>query len=132
MSTVIFAPTTAPTTAPTNVMRMVVGWQSHWLKDYKDPRLVPYRGKLAVAVTKPPDLYKPTDKDKKLSTRTNDPDVAEERKWELAAKIYKSFDEARARIDPQIKKNEEFLRQAYRKHISHVKSVVPAERLLVW
>ena len=31
-----------------------------------------------------------------------------------------------------IKKNEEFLRQTYRKHISHVKSVVPADRLLVW
>ncbi|CBY13671.1 unnamed protein product [Oikopleura dioica] len=31
-----------------------------------------------------------------------------------------------------IKKNEAFLRQAYRKHISHVKSVVPAHRLLVW
>ncbi|CBY13677.1 unnamed protein product [Oikopleura dioica] len=31
-----------------------------------------------------------------------------------------------------IKKNEAFLRQAYRKHISHVKSVVPAHRLLIW
>jgi len=31
-----------------------------------------------------------------------------------------------------IKKNEEFLRQTYRKHISQVKSVVPADRLLVW
>ncbi|CAG5098588.1 Oidioi.mRNA.OKI2018_I69.XSR.g15801.t1.cds [Oikopleura dioica] len=31
-----------------------------------------------------------------------------------------------------IKKNENVLRQAYRKHIAYVKSVVPADRLLIW
>ena len=98
---------------------MAVVWESHWVKDYHEPRLVPHRGKLHWAVTKPKDLQKPTDPDKKLSTGTNDEVVAKERKQEVVAKIYKSFDEARAKIDPQIKKNEEFLSKVMELLASH-------------
>ncbi len=109
----------APTTAPTSGMNMVTGWQSHWLKDYHEPRLVSYRGKIAIAVTKPKDLRKPKDKDKKLSANTNDPFVAQERKWEVAAKIYRGFDEARTKIDPQVTKNKEFLSKVMEILASH-------------
>ena len=43
-----------------------------------------------------------------------------ERSWTWEASIEK------------IKNNEDVLRQAYRKHIAYVKSVVPADRLLIW
>ena len=98
---------------------MSVVWESHWVKDYHEPRLVPHRGKLHWAVTKPKDLQTRTDLDKKLSTGTNDELVARERKQEVVAKIYKSFDEARAKIDPQIKKNEEFLAKVMELLASH-------------
>lgn len=98
---------------------MAVVWESHWVKDYHEPRLVNHRGKLHWAVTKPKDLQKRTDPDKKLSTGTTDKVVAEERKHEVVAKIYKSFDEARAKIDPQIKKNEEFLAKVMELLASH-------------
>jgi len=98
---------------------MTVVWESHWVKDYREPRLVMHRGKWHWAVTKPKDLQKRTDPDKKLSTGTTDKVVAEERKHEVVAKIYKSFDEARAKIDPQIKKNEEFLARVMELIASH-------------
>ena len=98
---------------------MAVVWEAHWLKDYKEPRLVKHRGKWHWAVTKPKELQRRTDPDKKLSTGTTDEVVAEERKQEVVAKIYKSFDEARAKIDPQIKKNEEFLSRLMELLASH-------------
>ena len=98
---------------------MAVVWEAHWVKDYHEPRLVKHRGKLHWAVTKPKDLQKRTDPDKKLSTGTTDEVVAEERKHEVVAKIYKSFDEARAKIDPQIKRNEEFLAKVMELLASH-------------
>ena len=63
---------------------MALVWESHWVKDYHEPRLVKHRGKWHWAVTKPKDLQKPRDLDKKLSTGTTDKVVAEERKQEVA------------------------------------------------
>ena len=51
------APTNAPTVAPTVAPTKAVVWKKHWHK-YNDPRSVPYKGKIAWAVTKPKELWK--------------------------------------------------------------------------
>ena len=50
------APKNAPKSAP-KISEPVEGWQSHWLSTYHKPRLVLYRGKWGVAVTKPSPLW---------------------------------------------------------------------------
>lgn len=102
---------TAPKSAP-KISEPVEGRQSHWLSTYHKPRLVLYRGKWGVAVTKPKGLQKPTDPDKKLSARTTDKAIAEQRKWEIAAKIYAGFDAELANVDPQIAKDNAFREKA--------------------
>ena len=62
-----------PKTAPKKVDEAdngVPNWNKHWHSNYHDPRIVPHRGKYAIAVTKPPALQKKNDPDKKLSART--------------------------------------------------------------
>jgi integrase len=98
------APTNAPRTVPT-------GWQNHWIK-YNDPRPVNCKGKIHWAVTKPKNLWKNTDRDKKLSSGTSDAKVAEERKWVVAAKIYQWFDDKLAELDTSQSKFEVFMQQA--------------------
>ena len=105
------APKSEPKSAP-KISEPVEGWQSHWLSTYHKPRLVLYRGKWGVAVTKPKGLQKPTDPDKKLSARTTDKAIAEQRKWEIAAKIYAGFDAELANVDPQIAKGNAFREKA--------------------
>ena len=54
-------PKTAPKTAPKKVDEAdngVPNWKNHWHSNYHDPRIVLYRGKYAIAVTKPPALQK--------------------------------------------------------------------------
>ena len=87
-------------------------WKDHWHTNYHDPRVVPYRGKYAIAVTLPKELQKQTEFDKKLSAGTTDKKVAEERKWKIAAKIYTKFDEALGDIDPQIARDQDFRTKA--------------------
>ena len=93
------APKTAPKTAPKYWAKSgepPTEWQDHWHTNYHDPRVVLYRGKYAIAVTLPKELQKETEFDKKLSARTTDKKVAEERKWKIAAQIYAGFDDVLA------------------------------------
>jgi len=90
----------------------VDGWQSHWLKTYHEPRLVWHRKKWHWAVTKPKELQKKTDKDKKLSSGTTDELVAKQRKWSVVAKIYASFDAQLGDIDPQVARYKAFRLEA--------------------
>ena len=109
------APKTAPKTAPKHWAKSgepPAEWKDHWHTNYHDPRVVQYRGKYAIAVTLPKALQKQTEFDKKLSARTTDKKVAEERKWKIAAKIYTKFDEALGDIDPQIARDEDFRTKA--------------------
>ena len=108
-------PKTAPKTAPKKVDEAdngVPNWKNHWHSNYHDPRIVLYRGKYAIAVTKPPALQKKNDPDKKLSARTTDENVARQRMWEIAARIYAGFDEELADVDPQIERDKEFRKKA--------------------
>jgi len=90
----------------------VDGWQSHWLKTYHEPRLVWHRKKWHWAVTKPKELQKKTDKDKKLSSGTTDELVAKQRKWSVVAKIYASFDAQLGDIDSQVARDKAFRLEA--------------------
>ena len=106
---------TAPKTAPKKVDEADNGvpyWKNHWHSNYHDPRIVLYRGKYAIAVTKPPALQKKNDPDKKLSARTTDKNVAKERMWEIAARIYAGFDEELVDVDPQIERDAAFRKKA--------------------
>ena len=96
-------------TVPTNEPN----WQTHWHK-YHNPRLTWFRNKWAVAVTKPPELQKPKDKDKKLSSGTTDKKMAERVQWEVAAKIYQWFDEQLEELKPEIEASnkEQFMKPA--------------------
>ena len=109
-----YAPKYAPKDAPKMGGLNSSLWQSHWLEIYHEPRLVWHRNKWHWAVTKPKELQKKTDKDKKLSSGTTDEAIAKDRKWEVAAKIYTSFDEQLGSIDPQLGKDEEFRKRAVR------------------
>ena len=105
-------------------------WKDHWHTNYHDPRVVLYRGKYAIAVTLPKELQKQTEFDKKLSARTTDKKVAEERKWKIAAKIYAGFDEALGDIDPQIARDQAFRTKAVKLFAKHgVKSPQITEEL---
>lgn len=106
------APKYAPTFTPKMGETVVDGWQSHWHKNYHEPRLVWHRKKWHWAVTKPKQLQTKTDKDKKLSSGTTDEVVANQRKWSVVAKIYASFDAQLGDIDPQVAKDEEFRSKA--------------------
>jgi len=109
------APNNAPKTAPkikSASNNTPPEWKEHWLARYHEPRIVWYRQKYAIAVTKPSELRKPTDPDKKLSARTTDKKIAEERKWEIAATIYTGFDEALKDVDPQLARSATFRRKA--------------------
>ena len=46
-----------------------------------------------------------TDRDKKLSSGTSDPKMAERVKWEIAAKIYQWFANNLKELKPQIEKS---------------------------
>ena len=105
-------------------------WKDHWHTNYHDPRVILYRGKYAIAVTLPKELQKQTEFDKKLSARTTDKKVAEERKWKIAAKIYAGFDEALGDIDPQIARDQAFRTKAIKLFAQHgVKSPQVTEGL---
>ena len=106
------APKYAPTLTPKTGETDVDGWQSHWLKTYHEPRLVWHRKKWHWAVTKPKELQKKTDKDKKLSSGTTDELVAKQRKWSVVAKIYASFDAQLGDIDPQVARDKAFRLEA--------------------
>ena len=80
-----------PSLVPLNVPTSVPTWQNHW-HNYNDPRPVKFRGKIAWAVTKPLILQKLKDKDKKLSSGTSNPKIAENVKWDVTARIYQWFD----------------------------------------
>lgn len=115
-------PKTAPKTAPKKVDEAdngVPNWKNHWHSNYHDPRIVLYRGKYAIAVTKPPALQKKNDPDKKLSARTTDENVARQRMWEIAARIYAGFDEELADVDPQIERDKEFRKKAVKLLAKH-------------
>ena len=115
-------PKTAPKTAPKKVDEAYNGvpnWKNHWHSNYHDPRIVLYRGKYAIAVTKPPALQKKNDPDKKLSARTTDENVARQRMWEIAARIYAGFDEELADVDPQIERDKEFRKKAVKLLAKH-------------
>ena len=104
-----------PKTAPKKVDEAghdVPNWKNHQHSNYNDPRIVLYSGKYAIAVTKPPALQKKNDPDKKLSARTTDKNVAKERMWEIAARIYAGFDEELADVDPQIERDAAFRKKA--------------------
>lgn len=49
--------TVAPTNAPTAAPSKSAMWEKHW-RSYNDPRPVPYKGKIAWAVTQPKELLK--------------------------------------------------------------------------
>ena len=112
-------PTTVPTTVPT--------WKPHW-KNYHDPRQVKFRKKIAWAVTKPLELQTSNDKDKKLSSGTIDPVMANKVKWEVAAKIYQWFDEELEKLKPEIEatNKEKFMKLASMQWVKHGH---PAEQL---
>ena len=111
-----------PKTAPKKVDEAdngVPNWKNHWHSNYHDPRIVPHRGKYAIAVTKPPALQKKNDPDKKLSARTTDENVARQRMWEIAARIYAGFDEELADVDPQIERDATFRKKAVKLLAKH-------------
>lgn len=115
-------PKTAPKTAPKKVDEAdngVPDWKNHWHSNYHDPRIVLYRGKYAIAVTKPPALQKKNDPDKKLSARTTDKNVAQQRMWKIAARIYAGFDEELADVDPQIERDAAFRKKAVKLFAKH-------------
>lgn len=115
-------PITAPKTAPKKVDEADNGvplWKNHWHSNYHDPRIVLYRGKYAIAVTKPPALQKKNDPDKKLSARTTDENVARQRMWEIAARIYAGFDEELADFDLQIERDAAFRKKAVKLLAKH-------------
>lgn len=115
-------PKTAPKTAPKKVDEAgngVPDWKNHWHSNYHNPRTVLYRGKYAIAVTKPPALQKKNDPDKKLSARTTDENVARQRMWEIAARIYAGFDEELANVDPQIERDKVFRTKAVKLFAKH-------------
>ena len=114
---------TVPTSVPTNVPN----WQTHWHK-YHNPRLTWFRNKWAWAVTKPPELQKPKDKDKKLSSGTTDKKMAERVQWEVAAKIYQWFDEELEKLKPEIEASnkDQFMKLASMQWVKHGH---PAEQL---
>ena len=122
------APTVAPTNAPTAAPTKSEMWKKHW-RNYNDPRPVPYKGKIAWAVTKPKELWKKTDRDKKLSSGTSDPKMAERVKWEIAAKIYQWFDNKLQELKPQIEKSnkEQFIALAQKQWVKHKH---PADKFL--
>ena len=113
------APKYAPTLTPITGEANVDGWQSHWLKTYHEPRLVWHRKKWHWAVTKPKELQKKTDKDKKLSSGTTDEVVAKQRKWSVVAKIYASFDAQLGNIDPQVARDKAFRLEAVKLFAKH-------------
>lgn len=102
-----------PSLVPLNVPTSVPTWQNHW-HNYNDPRPVKFRGKIAWAVTKPLILQKLKDKDKKLSSGTSDPKIAENVKWDVTARIYQWFDEQLEKLKPTIEhaNRQEFLKLA--------------------
>ena len=115
-------PKTAPKTAPKKVDEAghdVPNWKNHWHSNYHDPRIVLYRGKYAIAVTKPPALRKKNDPDKKLSARTTDKNVAKELMWKIAARIYAGFDEELADVDPQVERDAAFRKKAVKLLAKH-------------
>ena len=114
-------------TVPTSVPTDVPNWQTHWHK-YHNPRLTWFRNKWAWAVTKPPELQKPKDKDKKLSSGTTDKKMAERVQWEVAAKIYQWFDEELEKLKPEIEASnkEQFMKLASMQWVKHGH---PAENL---
>ena len=94
------------------------GWKDHW-HTYHDPRPVPVRGKIHWDVTKPVPLQKGSDKSKKLSSGTSDPRVAEERKWDITAKIYQWFDYRLAELENPEAKYETFISLAGEQWVKH-------------
>ena len=113
------APKYAPTPTPKIGRADDKSWRSHWLENYHEPRLVWHRNKWHWAVTKPKELQKKTDKDKKLSSGTTDRVVALQRKWAVVAKIYESFDNQLGDIDPQIARDEAFRFEAVKLFAKH-------------
>lgn len=111
------APTYAPTPAPT-------GWKDHW-HNYHDPRPVPVRGKIHWDVTKPVPLQKGSDKSKKLSSGTSDLRVAEERKWDLTAKIYQWFDNELEKLDTPQARFDRFMLEAEKLWAGAVEKINP-------
>ena len=124
------APKYAPTVTPKRGEQGVDGWQAHWLQTYHEPRLVWHRNKWHWAVTKPKELQKKTDKDKKLSSGTTDKLIAKQRKWSVVAKIYASFDAQLGDIDPQVTRDELFRLEAIKLFARYGLKTDPIKQLI--